>query len=319
MKKALFTVSFAGMWGQHRLTLEQSIATAARLGYDGVEIMAKRPHLSPLDYSIEDCRRVRDLLDEHHLEVASIAAYTNFTGGADSGEVPFGEQQIAYIEALAERAAVLGGEKLVRIFSSYERADMPPFEQWKRTVTCIQECCDRAAVHGVSLGLQNHHDVGVATKAFVELVSQVDRPNLVPKIDYWSIFLRGEALGDELRRLAPAMRLTTVADYTVLPRYRYDPSLVNYREIVPPLVMAVPMGSGDMGYASFLDFLVAAGFDGWCSYEMCSPIKGGGSLENLERYAKRFLEYMRECEPGASSVALQGNGQPGRLDSPSRL
>ena len=43
IRTALFTVSFAGLWGQDRLSLEQSIDTAAELGYDGVEIMGKDP------------------------------------------------------------------------------------------------------------------------------------------------------------------------------------------------------------------------------------------------------------------------------------
>jgi sugar phosphate isomerase/epimerase len=61
MRTALFTVSFAGLWGQDRMTLEQSVEIAAELGFDGVEIMGKRPHLSPLDYGLDECRRLSDL------------------------------------------------------------------------------------------------------------------------------------------------------------------------------------------------------------------------------------------------------------------
>ena len=64
MRTALFSVSFAGLWGQDRLTLEQSIDLTAELGFGGIEIMGKRPHLSPLDYSVDDCRRLRDRIDE---------------------------------------------------------------------------------------------------------------------------------------------------------------------------------------------------------------------------------------------------------------
>ena len=35
MELSLFTVSFAGLWGQHKLTLEQSIDQVADLGYAG--------------------------------------------------------------------------------------------------------------------------------------------------------------------------------------------------------------------------------------------------------------------------------------------
>jgi hypothetical protein len=36
---------------------------------------------------------------------------------------------------------------------------------------------------------------------------------------------------------------------------------------------------------------------------MCSPLLGGGSMENLDRYATRFLEFIREFRGRAGSVA----------------
>ncbi len=55
----LHSVSYAGLWGQASLPLEAFIDKAADLGYDGVLLMAKRPHLSVLDYDTEACSRLR--------------------------------------------------------------------------------------------------------------------------------------------------------------------------------------------------------------------------------------------------------------------
>jgi len=292
MKHSLFTVSFAGLWGQHRLTLEEAIDRTADLGYTGIEIMAKRPHLSPLDYSLKDCERLRKQIEKRGLTVAALAAYTNFTGGLESAEVPWNEFQASYIEALAERAAILGGEKLIRVFSSYERDDMSYFAQWQRTVDGLRECCDRAARHGVTIGLQNHHDLGAATKTLMELVRQIDRANLIPMLDCWAVHLRGESMAESVKAAVTTMRFTTVADYVVLPRTRYIGEFVNYVEQTPPAALAVPMGEGDLDYATFFSALEKGGFDGWVSYEMCSPVRGGGALTNLEHYARSFLDYM---------------------------
>jgi sugar phosphate isomerase/epimerase len=292
MKTSIFSVSFAGLWGQHALTLEESIDKAADLGFDGVEVMAKRPHLSPLDYSLDACKKLRERFQERGIECSAVAGYTNFTGGAESGEVPFGEMQIANVEALAHRAAILGA-RIVRVFTSYERDDMPFLTQWQRNVDALRECADRAASHGVMIGVQNHHDIGVETKALDELIAQVDRPNLFPIWDCWSVFLGGEDLEAGARAMAPKMHLTTVADYILLARRKYRPDLVNYVKADPPALLAVPMGSGDLDYETFFNALSKEGFDGWVSYENCSPIRGGGSLETLESYARQFLDYMK--------------------------
>jgi len=292
MRSALFTVSFAGFWGQDRLSLEDSIRAAARWGFEGVVIMGKRPHLSPLDVSLDDCDRLADLMRSQGVELAAVAAYTNFTGGMASAEVPFVEMQVEHADALAQRTRRLGGD-LLRIFTAYERHDRPFSQQWQTTVRAIRECCRRAEQHGVTIGVQNHHDIAVHTKGLHELLLQVDCPNVIPMYDCWSPFLRGEDLAAGAAGMASRMRLTTVADYIAVPRYRYQPDLVNYAAQDPPHVVAVPMGTGDLNYATFFDALATAGFDGWVSYEMCSPLRDGGSMGVMESYARQFLDYMK--------------------------
>ena len=293
MKTSLFTVSFAGLWGQHRLTLEEAIDTVAELGYEGIEIMGKRPHLSPLDYSVDDCKRLREQIDARGLTCSAVAGYTHFTGGQDATEVPICDLQIDYITQLAQLASVLGAD-LVRIFTSYEVEGMPFFTQWQKNVRAIHECADRAANFGVTVGVQNHHDIAVHTKSLKQFIEMVDRPNVIPMWDCWSPHLRGEDLAAGAKMMAKQMWFTTVADYAVLPRARYLPQLVNYENVQPPAVLAVPMGDGDLDYRTFFDSLVAEGFDGWVSYEMCSPVRDGGELETLKSYAKQFLDYMKQ-------------------------
>jgi sugar phosphate isomerase/epimerase len=291
MRTALFTVSFAGLWGQDRLTLEQSIDVAVELGFDGVEIMGKRPHLSVIDTTIDDCRRIGDHVRERGCRVAAVAAYTDF-GTGRAAEVPSIEIQTLYVTELARRSAALGSD-LVRVFTAYEHGTADFMSEWRRTVDALRLCCDRAAEVGARIGVQNHHDIGVDTKALVELLAEVDRPNLLPMFDCWSPYLRGEDVVGWAEKLAGRMSFTTVADYVVLPRWKYMPAAVNYVAAEPPAVLAVPMGQGDLPYDGFFNALQSHGFDGWVSYEMCSPIRGGGSLANLRTYAARFLEYMK--------------------------
>ena len=96
------------------------------------------------------------------------------------------------------------------------------------------------------------------------------------------------------RRMAPHTAITTNADYLRLPRFRYDPTVVNYDRVEPDLVRAVKFGEGQIDYAAFFRGLADGGFDGVASYEMCSPIRGGGDLANLDGYAAHYLRWMRE-------------------------
>ena len=84
MKTALHSVSYAGVWpGQAKLSLEQFLHHAQELGFEAVMLMAKRPHLSLLDYEPEARKRLHQLLDALGLKVACLAGYTDFCMGGD--------------------------------------------------------------------------------------------------------------------------------------------------------------------------------------------------------------------------------------------
>lgn len=56
---------------------------------------------------------------------------------------------------------------------------------------------------------------------------------------------------------------------------------------------AVPLGTGFIDYRAFFSSLRDGGFNGIAVHEMCSPLRGGGSLENLDACVKGYLDWMR--------------------------
>ena len=124
-----------------------------------------------------------------------------------------------------------------------------------------------------------------------EFVNAVDHPSCRACFDAWSPTLHGADVPQAAQAMASMTVHTTAADYVTLPRYAYQPELVNYVR-QPDYVQAVPMGEGIIDYGGFLRGLAAGGYDGYVGYEMCSPLRGGGGMENLDRYAKTFLEFM---------------------------
>jgi sugar phosphate isomerase/epimerase len=286
----LHSVSYAGFWGQSALSLDEFVNKAASLGYQGVMLMAKRPHLSVLDYDAERLARLRDHLQGHGLTEICIAGYNDFTAGLDRPDIPHREYQIAHVQELCRMARALGA-KTVRIFTGYEYPQAGYSAQWKLLLATLRECAIRAADYGVILGVQNHHDLGAGYETLHDLLATVDHPNCRAMFDAWAPFLQGADLVAAARKLGALTVHTTIADYQRRPRYRYDANVVNYLPATP-LVQAVPMGEGEIDYKAFLGAMREAGFQGSVAYEMCSPLLHGGDPATLDRYATRFLEYM---------------------------
>ena len=263
--------------------------------------MGKRPHLSILDLDEHALDAIRDTAATAGVEIATIAGYTNFTLGRDT-EIPAVEIQVAYVRQLARlaRAARCRGSS----GSSPATWSSPGAFQrnWEICVRAVRECAAVAADQGVILGVQNHHDVGVGVASYCEFLDEVDHPNCRAMFDPWAPALHGEDLRLWARRLAPRMVQTTLADYIRLPRYRYVPGLVNY-ERLEDAVRAVPLGEGFLDLDGFFAGLREGGFNGYVAYEMCSPLRGGGDENNLDRAAATSLESIRrltDSSPGAA-------------------
>jgi sugar phosphate isomerase/epimerase len=241
----------------------------------------------------ESLVRIRKAAEAAGIEIATIAGYTDFTAGLSSPEVPQVEIQLAYVRALSQMAQRLGA-KIVRVFSGYMTSEERLAADWDRVVRALREGAAIAAEHGVVLGLQNHHDLGVTTEGFAELMRDVGHPNLKAMFDPWSVALTGGNLYEAARQMAPHMVQTTLADYVRIERFAYKQALVNYERLDPPWIRAVPLGEGFIDTPAFFAGLKEGGFTGYVAYEMCSPVRGGGSEQNLDATAGKSLAYIRK-------------------------
>jgi sugar phosphate isomerase/epimerase len=299
----LHSVSYAGLWGQAYLSVDQVVSKAAELGFDGVMLMAKRPHLSVLDCGDKERSALRTLLEKHQMRHVVLAGYNNLTADMEHGEVPHREIQTHYLSELARLARDIGAAS-VRIFTGYDNPAADYSRQWKLIVDTLTECAKRAAEYGVVLGVQNHHDNGVGYESMHDLVRTVNHPNCRAMFDAWAPALQGEDVVAAATRMGEFTVHTTIADYQLRPRFRYNAALVNY-EKQTPFVQAVPMGDGFINYRAFLEGLRAGGFSGSVAYEMCSPLKDGGDLPTLDSYARRFLEYMTTGVPAGARSSFE--------------
>ena len=83
----LFSVSYSGSWGQAKLSVEEFIDKAAALGFAGVMLGGKRPHLSPLDYDADARKRLRERIGERGLNHVIVAAYNNVRSSSSGFQI----------------------------------------------------------------------------------------------------------------------------------------------------------------------------------------------------------------------------------------
>jgi len=297
MKTCLHSVSYAGLWrGQESLTLEQFLDKAKDLGFDGVMLMAKRPHLSPLDYDAQARKKLSQKIESLDLELVCLACYNDFTAGVDKPGVPHLEIQAAYVGELAKLAKDLGTD-MIRIFTGYEREGIAYDKQYATVLDGLKLAGREAARYGVMIAVQNHHDIASHHEELCWLLKEVDMPNVKAAFDAWTPNLQNlsrEEIRQAIHKLKPYIVHTTVAQYTRLPRYHYKIDLTEFSRQAD-LMRAVPLNQqGIIDYETFIACLKEIGYQGYIAYEMCAVLEGGGTIENLDKTASSFLKYINK-------------------------
>jgi len=296
VKTCLHSVSYMGIWrGQATLSVDEFLLKAKELGFDGVMLAAKRPHVSLIDFDDAARQKLRGRIKELGLELVCLAAYTDFTAGVDKAGIPHTEIQAAYVGELARLARDLG-TNMVRIYTGYERPDVPYDKQYALVVDGLQMAGKISAKYGVTLAIQNHHDIAIHHDAMKWLLDEVNLPNVKAAFDCWSPTLEGlspEQIRQAIMTMKPYIVHTTTADYKELPRFKYELNHTNYTELQSQM-RAVPIGEGFLDYKLWISTLKEIGYQGYIAYEMCEVLEGGGSIENLDKAAKKFLEYVKQ-------------------------
>ncbi len=200
MKLGLYSITYLGLWYRgEELPLPEMISTAKDLGYDGIEIAAKRPHGNPLDWPKSRCRELRSIADGEGIDIFAVAANNDF-----SNPVPeVREAQICFVRDLVRMTADMGAQTL-RVFlawwgvtrhpklATYDIAEglwpivhekFSTEEIWGWCRDALIECARYAGDAGVTLALQNHRPIIKDHHDVLRMVKEVGSPHLKVSLD----------------------------------------------------------------------------------------------------------------------------------------
>ena len=250
--------------------LSKIAATAADLGYQGIELAPYT--LAPLvtDLSAEDRKRIRQDVEGAGMKVSGlhwILAKTPFQLNAPDRERR--EAASKYLLDLIDFCADVGGEILV--FGSPQQRD--PMEgwsaedAWKWPVEAMRRCGERAAQRGVFFCLEPLIGTKLLTGVDVvaKMVREVDHPGLRMMVDTKSMGSDTRwSVADQLKAVWPLFKHVHVN----------DPNLLG-------------PGMGDLDFRPIVATLRDLGYDRWLSLEVFKFELGS---ENIARQSLANLK-----------------------------
>ncbi|MEM2739687.1 MAG: sugar phosphate isomerase/epimerase family protein [Candidatus Bathyarchaeia archaeon] len=307
MKVALHSVSYSGFFYIGRpLGIEEVIVRVADYGYDGVELMAKRPHASPIDLNSKDRRKIIEVASSYGVEIPVLASYSDFSGPDEFRR----ELNILYVKEAIKLASDLG-IGVVRVFAAGMRDVDPSIPYWRQWELCrdgLKEASRFAEEYSVVLALQNHPPIIESYEDVLSMLEEVGSPNLKACIDPELLIWAGDVdpssdnIEERLQEIYCRVR-------DVLVHMHIGDSIERSGKLIwvqgggGSMIKArrlerVLLGTGFFHRIAkpFIKVIKDIGYDRYISYEICSPryVKHKlVSLEEIDEEVRHGIKYIR--------------------------
>lgn len=245
--------------------LADRFALAAAAGFAGVGLFVGE-YLRLVQEEGLDLERLADLLDEHGLVLADIEVVRVWNEPGAASDVQAAFERTAW--ALADRFECRYLQAIGPTLGGTPAETAAPFAA----------LCDRAADHGLTVGLEFLPFTDLVTAADVlRVVEEADRPNGGVCVDIWHHYRGANDL--DLIRAIPAERVMAVQ----MSDGPAQPLLDSYFEDC--LRRRSAPGEGDMDAAGFVRLLLDKGVRLPWSLEVCNDAvwEGVGAREHVQR------------------------------------
>ncbi len=307
MKIALYSMSYNGVWykGGPAMDSFEVMRYAKKQGWEGIEYETKRPQLSPMDMTKDDRKRLRDLSAELELPICAVSPNSDL-----SSHIPeHREAELCYARECIKMTADLGSP-ICKVFTKWDgvivrdglgsyhwtRSLPDPYPQWQSELwdnvrDSLIELSKVAEDYGILLALQNHKPIVRNYKDVLRLIDEVDSPVFKACLD----------VPNERQNTSDKWNTQMAEDgISVLVHTHYG------REFVRQADGKIKLrdNSTQFSYPAYVDALVRLGYNGFMSYEFCSPaVKNGqrAPISFVDHHTKLGLEYMKQLRADAEA------------------
>ena len=254
--------------------LEYALDVAKELGFDGVELWGREPHISE-KFDENRVHAARKMIEDRGLVLCCLGSYVVF------GPVKTRAEELAGLDDTLYTARCLRAP-IVRVWASDVGAQRASKRQWEKAVAEIQEACDRAARLNLVLAAEMHDDtLADSADAALRLLEAVDRPNF--KLNFE---VSHRATAEPVRE-----RLDRVLDYVVHIHLRNFSTCATENG---ERANWAPISDGLVDYFPLLDTLASHGYCGCYALEFACR-EGNGKRDSLAAdlaYLKSLFKLM---------------------------
>lgn len=261
--------------------VEEAVVRIAEIGYQGVEILADRPHLYPPEITDGVTNRIKKILGQYGIEVSNINANTAsgyfdkalmetiFEPSLSNKDNELREWRVRFTKESINIAEELGA-KNISITSGRPIPGCPPergIENFKRSLEDILICGER---RGVSIGIEYEPGLLIENaEETLNLMQMMDSRYLGVNLDIGHLVVSGEDPAEVIQSLSPYLLNIHIEDIRGRKHYHLIP------------------GKGDIDMAAVSRALRNIQYKGFVTVELYTY------NDSPERAAYQALQYLK--------------------------
>jgi sugar phosphate isomerase/epimerase len=276
--------AFSGVLIDH--SIQEALQLTKKLGFDGLEIAAREPHLSA-STSVQRIKEIRSVADGLGLEIPVLAGYMGSFSTASDKEC---EQAFADFQRILEASLTLGST-MIRVVAGGPNAFRAQDYHYAKSAYWLRKCAVEAKKHDRKIVLEIHNiSLAETVESSLRLVHLVGEDNVGLIHDAGNMYITDTDYGrDSVIGLGDRMFHVHVKDEKRVDEAGAPGTFVNLTKHGQEKFLQCRLGEGEADHQPLFDTLKETGYAGWVTLECHAPFPAYERLEHDLAKVKQMM------------------------------
>lgn len=277
--------------------LREAMEITAELGFDGIEIACRSPHLG-LDTPLEEVKELGDYAAGLGLCIPALAGYTGHFSTLNDEECEAALEEFRKLLRIAEVLSV----PYIRVFPGGPNAFLAEDQHYERAAHYLRKCIIEAEESGIRLLIEIHNQTLVEdADSALRLLELTGGSGLGFIHDAGNIYISGVDYGEaSVRKLGSHLSHIHIKDEKRIAIEGAEGSFSNRTRHGIEAFMQCRLGEGSVDHRPMLAAVLTSGYAGWITLECAAPFPPKERLAYDLAEIERQLEALREGKRSSS-------------------
>jgi L-ribulose-5-phosphate 3-epimerase len=267
-------------------SIQQSMQIVKAIGFEGIEIACREPHLSP-ETSLLRVEEIRSVAEGLDLAIPALAGYG---GGFSTASDHDSELAFADFQRLLDIACRLN-VPMIRVQPGGPNAFMAQPYHFSKAAYWLERCAKEALLVDKRVVLEIHNQSLVETvESSLHLLGKIDSPNIGMIHDAGNMFITGTDYGhNSIAELGNSLFHVHVKDIGRIDQAGVPGTFINLTSRGEEAFRHCRLGDGETDHRSLFNSLQGVGYNGWVTLESNAPYPPEQRLAHDLRTIKSYL------------------------------